>query len=150
MTEISIATPKLANRTSSKSRKLRRRMNASQVSKALELSARGLSLREIAKVTDTPKTTVAEAINRYESWLSELRELPLYESVRSQLLSAAELRILNHLTDKEALQKTSANGLAYAFKQVFDARRLERNLSTTNISQSTNVVVRISSDLYRE
>jgi transposase len=147
MTEISITTPKRNNRTS---RKLRRTMNARQVSKALELSARGLSLREISKVTDAPKTTVADAIARYESWLGEIKELPYYESARSQLLSAAELRILNHLTDKEALQKTSANGLAYAFKQVFDARRLERNLSTANISQSTNVVVCISPDQYRE
>jgi hypothetical protein len=79
-----------------------------------------------------------------------MKELPYYESARSQLLSAAELRILNHLTDKEALQKTSANGLAYAFKQVFDARRLERNLSTANISQSTNVAVSVSPDQYRE
>ena len=120
-----------------------------KVSKVLDLKARGLSISEIAKATDLGLTRTKEILREFRPVFNSLDNVEQYQHVRRDLLSATELELLKSLNDKEKIGKSTLNGAAYAFKQVFDARRLESNLSTTNVSTQT-VNVTISADTFEE
>ena len=66
--------------------------------------------------------------------LPEPEEVELYNQQRAELLSQAELVLLKQIFDADKLAKASINNIAYAFTQVFQARRLESNQSNINIA----------------
>jgi len=117
-----------------------------KVSKVLDLRARGLSISEIAKVTDLGMTRTKDILREFRPVFNSLDNVEQYQHVRRDLLSATELELLKSLNDSEKISKSTLNGAAYAFKQVFDARRLESNLSTSNVASQTTVKMSISSD----
>jgi phage antirepressor YoqD-like protein len=118
-----------------------------KVSKVLDLKARGLSISEIAKVTDLGLTRTKEILREFRPVFNSLDDIEKYQHVRRDLLSATELELLKSLNDQEKISKSTLNGTAYAFKQIFDARRLESNLSTSNVN-TQSVQVTISGDSY--
>jgi len=112
-----------------------------KTAKVLELRARGLSQSEIAGAVGLSETRVKQLVQQFKPVFSELENIEAYQSVRKDLLSATELVLLKSLNDPEKLSKASANGIAYSFSQIFQARRLESGQSTQNVQQS---VVNIS------
>lgn len=108
---------------------------AKQLNKMLDLHARGIPLADISKVVDAPVSTVHSRIQRFRNAFPELEEIHDYMTAKSQLFKAVELRLLKSLMDKTDDPKATINGLAYAFKQVFDAGRLESGQSTANVSK---------------
>jgi len=93
-----------------------------------------LSWAEIAKIGNTSAPNVIQRYNRFVANLPEPEEVELYNQQRAELLTQAELTLLKQIFDKEKLAKASINNIAYAFTQVFQARRLESNQSNINIA----------------
>jgi predicted transcriptional regulator len=120
-----------------------------KTAKVLELRARGLSQSEIAGAVGLSETRVKQLVQQFKPVFSELENIEAYQSVRKDLLSATELVLLKSLNDPEKLSKASANGIAYSFSQIFQARRLETGQSTQNVQQSV-VAISLTPGEYSE
>jgi hypothetical protein len=118
-----------------------------KVAKVLDLKARGLSVAEICGAVGLKDTRVKDILRQFKPIFTELENNEAYQNVRRDLLSATELLLLKSLNDPEKLAKSTLNGTAYAFKQVFDARRLESNLSTSNVA-TQKVEVSLSAEQF--
>ena len=88
----------------------------------------------IASYYGVSDRAVRKALKRFLDLLEAPEVLEEYENVKAQLLSSAEMMLLNEIVRPEKLKKASVNNLAYAFERVFNANRLERGKSTQNIS----------------
>lgn len=91
-----------------------------------------LSLAEIARSLGVAKSSVHAALERIRKLIPDPDMVKAYEEVRPTLLTAMEQKLMASLADDETLQKASLNNRAYAFQQVFNARRLETGQSTQN------------------
>jgi predicted DNA-binding protein YlxM (UPF0122 family) len=91
-----------------------------------------LSLSEIARSLGVAKSSVHAALQRLQKLIPDPDMIKAYEEVRPTLLTAVEQRLMASLMDEVTLQKASLNNRAYAFQQVFTARRLETGQSTQN------------------
>jgi hypothetical protein len=120
-----------------------------KVAKVLDLRARGLSVAEISGAVALCDTRVKDILRQFRPVFAELENNEAYQNVRRDLLSATELLLLKSLNDPEKLAKSTLNGAAYAFKQVFDARRLESNLSTANVA-TQKVDVSVAADTHSD
>jgi len=99
--------------------------------KALVLRfCKGLSYQEIANQFGCNKQAVQQ---RFKA-LPDILSVQNYEAKRSKLLSAVELALGSQLLDSTKLKKASLNNVAYSFGQIHHARRLEDELSTSNIA----------------
>lgn len=116
-------------------RKLKRPDQKIDVSVALKLRlVNKLSYEEIGEKFGATKQSVHAAIRRFEQIIgSQPEELEAYRQRKADLLEAAELQILEKITDPETLQKASLNNAAYTFAQLHNAGRLERGKSTANV-----------------
>jgi hypothetical protein len=111
-----------------------RRRSAVWALRVLALRASGRTLDEIAAATKAPRSTVFDLLQRFEGLTLAPEVLEAYEQNRPALLNAAELRLLRALVDEKKIDAASLNNAAYAFRQVFDARRLEHGQSTQNLA----------------
>ena len=93
-----------------------------------------LSYQEIADRYGVCKSAVYQALKRFLSILVEPDELAAYKNHKVDLLSSAEMKLLERLVNDEVMEKASLNNVAYAFKQLFDSGRLEQGKSTGNIN----------------
>lgn len=107
-----------------------------------------LSFGEIAKTLNVPKSSVHAALQRLHKLVPDPDAVKAYEEVRPTLLTAIEHRLMASLTDEEAVQKASLNNRAYAFQQIFNARRLETGQSTQNLSLMAKLMGKALEDLY--
>ena len=116
-------------------KKLRRPDQKVDVSVALKLRlVNKLTYSEIADKMGCCKQTVHAAIKRFEQIIgNQPEELDAYRQRKAELLEAAELQLLEKITDPETIQKASLNNAAYTFAQLHNAGRLERGKSTSNI-----------------
>lgn len=108
----------------------------SRDSRIVELAVKGVPKTEIAKITDTSRKQVYRILDKFKPVFTELENVHEYQDVKSQLFNASELKLLKSMMSQDKLDKASVNNLAYAFQQIFTAGRLERNQSTSNVSQS--------------
>jgi len=111
----------------------------------LELHTKKVPMRQIAKATDLPLSTVRDRIAKFSKVFEQLENVPDYREMKSSLLSAAELALLKSAMDPSKLDKASVNNLAYAFTQFNMANRLERGESTANVSKIQFTKVDITS-----
>lgn len=111
-----------------------------RVAKILDLRARGLSVSEIGGAVGLKDGRVKDVLRKFRGVFTELQNHEQYQSVRRDLLNATELLILKSMNDPEKVANANLNQAAYAFKQIYDARRLEDGLSTSNVaSQSVTI-----------
>src|SRR3990167_1367042 len=80
-----------------------------------------LSYQEIADRYGVVKSAVFQALKRF---LSILDELEAYKNHKVDLLSSAELKLLERLVNDEVMGKASLNNVAYAFRQLFDSGKI--------------------------
>lgn len=99
-----------------------------------------LSFAEIAKALGVPKSSVHAALQRLQKLVPDPDVVRAYEEVRPTLLTAVEQRLIASLTDEAAIEKASLNNRAYAFQQVFNARRLEQGKSTENMALLSKLI----------
>lgn len=120
------------NRTSaiSRAKKLPTRI----LSRMLTMAARGNGYRTIAKALSIPESTVKARLRQFRPVLSQLGNSEFYRDTRESVITAAEFQALKSMmaTDKHA--EATLQQSAYAFKVLHSAGRLERNLSTANVS----------------
>jgi len=109
-----------------------------------------LSLAEIARSLGVAKSTVHAALQRLQKLVPDPDLVKAYEEVRPTLLTAVEYRLIGSLMDEETLQKASLNNRAYAFQQVFNARRLELGESTENVSLLSKLVESAHATLFKD
>lgn len=99
-----------------------------------------LSYRDIASRYGVSKQAVMRALERFLKILpKDISELTAFQDTKSQLLTAAELKLLSKIVDDKTLKGASLNNAAYAFQQVFNANRLEGGKSTENASIQLSV-----------
>ncbi len=112
------------------------------VAKALKLRLKnGMTINEIADHFGVTKQAISQALKSFRGLLnSDASSVEAFDSCKPQLLSAVEQKMLQALLDPDKLQKASLNNVAYAFTQIHSANRLERNLSTDNVSVFSRVI----------
>lgn len=104
--------------------------------KALKLRLQGLSCEEIGKIFSVSRSAVDQALQKFKPFLESLNgsSLQAYSDERASLFNVVEQHLTGSLLDPDALAKASLNNRAYALKVIHEARRLESNQSTSNIS----------------
>jgi hypothetical protein len=106
----------------------------------LRVTAR-LSYPQIAKQLDCSVAGAYYAFRRLADLGHATADYVAYTSAKAQLLSSAEEGLLASLLDPASIDKASLNNRAYAFKAVHEALRLERELSTQNISSKMSLLI---------
>lgn len=106
------------------------------VARALKLRLQGNTLPEIAAVFAVSPQAVDQALAKFEPFIRGVGSgsLSAYSDERASLFNVVEAHLTESLLDPDCLAKASLNNRAYAFKQIHEARRLESNQSTSNIS----------------
>lgn len=114
--------------------KIERTKNPVDLSKALKLRLyNNLSYGNIAQTLNCSKSSLWKALKPFENMINHPEAVSNYDNNRVQLISAAEMALLNKIVDKEALKSASVNNAAYAYQVLNNARRLEKGESTANI-----------------
>jgi hypothetical protein len=108
-----------------------------------------LSYQEIADALDVPKSSIHRALTDLVTLLPNAEQQRAYEEARPDILTAVEERMIASLVDEEAIAKASLNNRAYAFKQIHEARRLEQNKSTENVSIIEKLLDRSHEEMYK-
>ncbi len=103
-----------------------------------------VSITDIAKVLDCSPAYIFSVIKPFRNLLADDSTLQAFEKNKSKILTTAEMKILNELLRDDKLKEASANNLAYAFQQMFNANRLEKNQSTQNIAVVTQSAAQYS------
>jgi len=105
------------------------------VAKALSLRLKNkLPYQKIADLLNVSKTTVYDNLKWVEVLIQNPQEVDAYKENRGLLLNSAELMVLKELTTGGSLEKASANNLGYLYDKLNNARRLEEDKSTANVS----------------
>lgn len=106
------------------------------VAKALKLRLQGNTFDEIGLIFDCNGSAVHQALAKFAPFLNGIGpgELTAYSESRSELFNRVEQTLTASLLDAGKIEKASLNNVAYAFKQIHEARRLESGQSTNNIS----------------
>lgn len=119
----------------------KKRYNFIDVGKALSLRINdGLSYDRIAAILSkeqgrkVSKQGVWERLKPFERLIEDPQAIKAYESKKEDLLSAVEAKLLVEMLDPAKLKSATLNNVAYAFQQIFNANRLQRDKSTSNLS----------------
>ncbi|MFQ5915772.1 MAG: sigma factor-like helix-turn-helix DNA-binding protein [Nitrospinota bacterium] len=99
----------------------------------VELRLQGLSHREIARTLGVSKQAIQQRLSGILEKIDGDR-LDVWRQHRVAILEQVEEYLVSALADKSKLAKASINNIAYAFTQIFTARRLEAGQSTQNLS----------------
>lgn len=105
-----------------------------QISKLLECKLKNMPVAQAARAAKLPVSTAQRALERYASWIEDIKDIQDFEGMRSQILTAHEMRLLESMMANDKLEKASVNNVAYALRQVHDMRRLHQGLSTANVA----------------
>lgn len=105
-----------------------------QISKLLECKLKNMPVAQAARAAKLPVSTAQRALERYASWIEDIKDIQDFEGMRTQILTAHEMRLLESMMATEKLEKASVNNVAYALRQVHDMRRLHQGLSTANVA----------------
>ena len=108
-----------------------------------------LSYGEIARSLGVAKSSVHAALHRLQTLIPDPEIVHAYQEVRPTLLTAVEQRLMASLLDEDALQKASLNNRAYAFQQVFNARRLEEGKATEHLCVVSRLLREIVPNMYK-
>ena len=91
-----------------------------------------LSFAEIAKQFNTSKQAIQQRLSRFTSLLLDPDDLQAYKEHKDAILEATECKLIGKIVDEDTIKSASLNNAAYAFQQIFNARRLESGKSTAN------------------
>ena len=126
----------------------RKRLDLAQVWKLRVVNR--LSYGEIARAVGASKSSIHAALHRLQKLIPDPEMVSAYQEVRPTLLTAVEYRLMASLTDGETIQKASLNNRAYAFQQVFNARRLEEGKATEHLSVVSRLLDERVQNMYKK
>lgn len=117
--------------------------------KALKMRLQGQTFSQIAAVFDCTPSAIHQALKKFEPFLNGLEpgSLTAYSENRAELFNSVEAHLTASLLDPDTLAKASLNNRAYAFKQIHEARRLETNQSTSNVSVLGKLILQAEAGL---
>lgn len=105
-----------------------------------KLRKQQLTFKQIGQVLECTPGGAHYAYSNLLKTLETNTETDIYANARTQLLSAAEERLLASVLDDAAIEKASLNNRAYALTQIHTMRRLESGKSTTNVAVLSQVI----------
>ena len=101
------------------------------LSQAVKLRLKnGLTYEEIGDMFGVTKQTAHTNIQRFLKLLPTDEECENYNANKSKILSHLELKLIERMSDDDAIKDASLNNAAYAFQQINNANRLEKGLAT--------------------
>lgn len=106
------------------------------ISRVLSQLASDVPIATIARTFNVSSWHVEKINEDYRDVIITCKNVAKYKIGRKDLLNAAEQLLLKSLTDAEVVARANLRDRAFAFKEVFAARRLEEDKSTKNVSQS--------------
>ena len=89
---------------------------------------------KIAKQLNCSTNAVWKTLKPIEKLIRDPNAVEAYDQKRIQVLNGLELFLLEKMVEEDALKGTKTNQLAYAWKQIHDARRLAEGLSDSNVN----------------
>jgi hypothetical protein len=92
-----------------------------------------MSYGQIGDALGTSKQNVHQRLQRFLKLIDEPQALEAFESFRGDILSSAELTLIELLVDPKNTAEANYGELVKGFKEIFTAGRLARNQSTANI-----------------
>lgn len=105
------------------------------VAKAISLRIKNqLSWDQIAKQLNCPMSSIHQACRPYLDLLDDPQALKGYQENKADLIEAAELKMLASLSDPESIKKAGLAARSLAFGLLYDKGRLEKGLSTQNVT----------------
>lgn len=111
------------------------RLPANIIRKAYDLRHKhGLSYGAIAKQLSLSKSSVYDAIKRFDDIHASAPLTEVYKEKEAELIDSVRFKILCNLADEDAIKKASYNNLGYVFQNLYNAQRLERGESTQNLA----------------
>jgi predicted DNA-binding protein YlxM (UPF0122 family) len=105
-----------------------------------------LTYQQIADKYGVTKQAIEQRLSAFKDKFGDSQEIQLYDTNRGSLLTLAEKDLLTNMLDPSKLSKATINNLAYAFQQVFNARRLEEGKSTANLHGIYGLVLQLDRD----
>ena len=102
-----------------------------------------LTYKQIGEKYGVSAQAVEQRISRFKEKFGDSEEIQQYSSNRDGILTVVEREILSRIVDPSKLEKATINNLAYAFQQVFNARRLEEGKSTANLHGIYGLVLQL-------
>ena len=102
-----------------------------------------LTYKQIGEKYGVSAQAVEQRISRFKEKFGDSEEVQQYTSNRDGILTVVEREILSRIVDPSKLEKATINNLAYAFQQVFNARRLEEGKSTANLHGIYGLVLQL-------
>lgn len=110
----------------------------------------GVAPGDIAKRQNVTPGAISHALRPYKELLINKDLVKNHEHNRQNKLTIIESLLTQNLINPEKLKDASLNNIAYAFRQVFDAGRLERGQSTANLSLFHHIIESAADDWQRE
>jgi predicted DNA-binding protein YlxM (UPF0122 family) len=102
-----------------------------------------LTYRQIADKYGVSPQAIEQRISRFKEKFGDSQEMQSYTSNRDGILTVVERELLSRIVDPSKLEKATVNNLAYAFQQIFNARRLEEGKSTANLQGIYDLVLQL-------
>ena len=107
-----------------------------KVVRVLELAALNTPQALIAQaVGDTPQA-VSNIIQEFSGIFKELEELPRLRQIQKDLVDATMFKTLKSLNNEDKIEAATLSQVATAFKETYNASRLEHGRSTHNNATS--------------
>lgn len=103
--------------------------------KALQGKIVGLSNHQTAACVGVHVNTITRALEKYRPFFKELDEIKEFSLIKLDIFDAIEAKLLKSVTSK--VDEASLRDIAYTFKEIFQANRLSRDLSTANTKQQS-------------
>lgn len=91
----------------------------------------GLSYNLIAKFLNVAPMAVYKQLKRFENLIHDSETINNFKEKRTDILTGLELTLLAWMAKEDKLKNATVNQIAYAFQQVFNARRLEEQKATS-------------------
>jgi predicted DNA-binding protein YlxM (UPF0122 family) len=105
-----------------------------------------LTYKQIGDKYGVSAQAIEQRISRFKEKFAESEDVQKYTSNRDGILTIVERELLSRIVDPSKLSKATINNLAYAFQQVFNARRLEEGKSTANLHGIYGLVLQLDRD----
>lgn len=99
--------------------------------------ARGMQQGEIARKMGVSDSAVSLILDKFKPAFAELHNVEEYRKAKADILDSVQLQTLKSMSDPEKQASANLGHLANAFDVLNKHARLERGLSTQNVSTQT-------------
>lgn len=100
----------------------------------ISLSIQGLNHTQISRATGMPATSVKDVLKKFSSVFKSIEKLDDFRQVKSDLIEAAEIQVLESALTPKKLEKASFLATITGLEKLHKIERLERGKSTENIA----------------